>query len=421
MLQQLREFTLYKQSFNPVGSQDSSLIRTRSVIEHLGYVQIDTLAVVERAHHHILWNRVADYQASHLNTLLQQKDIFEYWFHAAAYLPMRDFRYALFKMERVAQGKNRYFQQADSQLMQQILARVDAEGEIRLSQLSQQHKRKTPTQQTTPSENSWWNNGPVRRAIEVLFMRGELMVSGREGMHKVYRLREHCIASDLDLSLPSMDEYALYLFQTMLRSHGVVSWKQLIHFQQMGSDLSKAMRQVIYDHMASGQIEMQTLENGLQLYVDVQALAQYQSQAIPQGSVKILSPFDNAVIHRDRLNGLFNFDYKLECYVNVAHRRYGYFCLPVLYGHQFVARMDCKAHRAQQRLEVISLHFEDAFKEQIFKDQLLKNHSAEGVQQKDQVLDDFKVHFQRELQAFAHFNQCPQVDADWEALLHQAG
>lgn len=75
-------------------------------------------------------------------------------------------------------------------------------------------------------------------------------------------------------------------------------------------------------------------------------------------AVQLLSPFDNAVIHRDRLLQLFGYHYRLESYVPAAQRVHGYFCLPVLWQSQFVGRVDCKAHRAAGCLEVIRLHLE---------------------------------------------------------------
>jgi uncharacterized protein len=113
-------------------------------------------------------------------------------------------------------------------------------------------------------------------------------------------------------------------------------------------------------------------------------------QASPvEPEVKVLSPFDNLVIHRERLSSLFKFDYRIECYVAAPKRQFGYFCLPVLHGDSLVARVDCKAHRSEQRLEVLSLHLED------------------GALDEDQ----FFPALGQELQRFAEFNKCPTLDA----------
>lgn len=394
MLQQLRQFTIATQGLNATQQTATSYAQSLAVIEQLGYVQIDSLSVVERAHHHVLWNRVQGYQHADLNTLLQQKQIFEYWFHAAAYLPMRDFRFARFKMQQVIDGKHRYFQQLDQHLVKEIMAQVQAEGELCSQQLLQ---KKSSHVTAAQSDRKAWQSTVLRRALEVLYMRGELMVSRREGIQKIYRLPQDCIATDVDMRMPSMQDYARYIFQTMLRSHGVISWKQLTHVQHMGPDFNLTMRELLLAHLADGNIEALKLDNGYTVYIDVKAWSEYQEkQQASEDRLKILSPFDPLVIHRERLSGLFNFDYTLECYVTAAKRRYGYFCLPILFDQQLVARIDCKAHRAEQRLEVMTLHLEACFEQKLATYPDLKL--------------DFKIQLEQALQDFAHFNQCREVD-----------
>lgn len=369
----LRRLTLHQQGLGADAAFGTGIDATRRAIEHLGYVQIDTIAVVERAHHHVLWNRVPDYKQEHLNRLLREQHIFEYWYHAASYLPMQDYRFALPQMISIRKGENRYFRNADPNLMKEILARVKAEGELRMRDID-----------SGKGDGNWWNWGAGRRAVEQLYMQGELMVCERQGMQKVYNLAERCLPRDLDLSVPSMYEYAQYLLNTTLRAHGVFSWKQLIHLK-VGKEIRDSMRQVLNEQIDAGIITAVKLDHAQTLYVDVSAL-----DATPalQTGLKILSPFDNLVIHRDRLSDLFNFDYKIECYVPAAKRVYGYFCLPILYGDRIVGRVDCKAHRARQILEVLSLHLETDLFDQ----------------------DDFIRLLKIELQRFAEFNACEVLD-----------
>ena len=61
-------------------------------ISRLSYVQIDSINVVERAHHHVLHSRMPGYQPKMLDSALVKGEIFEYWSHAAAYLPIADCR-----------------------------------------------------------------------------------------------------------------------------------------------------------------------------------------------------------------------------------------------------------------------------------------------------------------------------------------
>jgi len=375
MTSQLRRLALSKQGLS---SQQfgAGLPGTRSAIEHLGYVQIDTLSVVERAHHHVLWNRVPGYDPTYLNQLISEQHLFEYWYHAASYLPMRDYRYALPHMTSIRNGENRYYTNVDKRLMKEILARASAEGALRVRDLDKKGNNK--------GKANWWNSGPGRRALDKLFMQGDLMVCKRNGMEKIYDLAERCLPEGIDLSMPTLSEYAAYLFDTTLRAHGVFTWKQLLHLKT-GKPLRDTMREVLNERIEAGAVRALGNANAPTAYVDIKALEQAPTI---DGTLKVLSPFDNVVIHRDRLSSLFEFDYRIECYVAASKRVFGYFCLPILYGNKLVGRIDCKAHRANQRFEVLSLHLED------------------GPLDRDQ----FFPALSDELQRFADFNKCPLLD-----------
>ena len=373
----LRQFAIHsslqcsQRSISLNEQPERGIMETLDVIEHLGYVQIDTISVVERAHHHVLWNRVHDYKKEHLNTLLEHKKIFEYWFHAASYLPMRDYRFALRQMNLVRRGESKYFNRGDQHLMHEILAQAKSEGTIRSREFILKNEKK---------DHAWWKSSVVKNSIEQLYMQGDLMVCQRLGVEKVYALTEDHLASGVDLTEPTLYEYARYLYDIVRRSQGVFTWKQLLHLKT-GAELKKAMRNVIDEQIDAKMIQPINLSSGEVIYVDLDKMDLF---AEVQASVKILSPFDNLVIHRDRLMSLFNFDYRLECYVEPEKRKYGYFCLPVLYGTDFVAKIDCKAHRAMGVLEVLHFHLHTVIDHQ----------------------DHFMKQLTAELERFAKFNNC---------------
>ena len=370
----LRQLTINQQGLGPIPRFDAGLAGSLQAIEHMGYVQIDTISVVERAHHHVLWNRVLEYDNSHLNQLVQEQSVFEYWYHAAAYLPMRDYRFALPQMEAVRAGNSRYFSRGDAILMREILARAKDEGSIRL-----RHVDKKASDQS----GGWWNTGPARRSIEQLFMQGDLMVCERNGMEKVYALRENCLPAQLNVTTPNTQECAEYLFETTCRAHGVFTWKQLLHLKT-GSAMREAMRAVVNEHLDAGDIVEVMLESGDKAYVDALLMQDFLSET----QVKILSPFDNVLIHRERLSALFGFDFRIECYVPAAKRQFGYFCLPILYEDCMVGRIDCKAHRRSKVLQVLGVHWESKTK------------------LSEQLVALLKV----ELLRFSQFNQCTELD-----------
>ena len=340
----LQQLALSQQGLGAQSAFGSGLDGTLRAIEHLGYVQIDTLSVIERAHHHVLWSRVPGYAPEHLNQLCTQGQIFEYWFHAAAYLPMRDYRFALPRMQTFQRGESPYFKSVEPKLMAEILARVRGEGELRSRDLKDRN------------QGAWWNQGPGRRALDKLFMQGDVMIRERKGMEKIYVLPEQLLPADTDLSEPSVQEMAAHLLEQALRAHGVVTWTQLVHLRT-GKALRAAVRELLDAQVAAGHLISLTDSAQPDTYLQPSALAP-SSHRKPADKVQLLSPFDNAVIHRDRLQQLFGFNYRLESYTPAAKRIYGYFCLPILWRGRFAGRVDCKANRTSKRLDVLSLHLE---------------------------------------------------------------
>lgn len=377
MISSLRDIALVNQGLCNRKNFGEGLTGTIQALDSLGYVQIDTLSVVERAHHHILWSRVSNYHQDHLNLLTRGKNIFEYWFHAASYLPMRDYRFTLLQKDSIKRGENRYFNFSDKKLMNEILSKIKIDGELKLRNLEKGAKN---------SSGNWWNYGPGRRALEQLFMQGDVMICERNGMEKVYNLTEHCIPDDIDLRIPTLQEYALYLFNSTIRAHGVFTWKQLLHLK-VGKQLRETMNEILQEKIKS--MEVISLENVLNEKIYVDSLLFEQVHSIEK-EVKILSPFDNLIIHRDRLKSLFNFDYRMECYVPAAKRIYGYFCLPILFGNNMVGRIDCKAHRSDRKLEILNFHRE------------VKINNFDD--------DQFYKLLWKEINDFSRFNKCIEIE-----------
>ena len=130
---QFRKKALLCQGLLRYGSFGRGSAGVRSCIQQLGYVQIDTISVVERAHHHVLWSRVPGYRQSLLDKLVSDKKVFEYWFHAAAYLPIEDYRFALPRMHGIKSGEKHWFAGKDKRLMRRILKRLESEGPLTVS------------------------------------------------------------------------------------------------------------------------------------------------------------------------------------------------------------------------------------------------------------------------------------------------
>jgi uncharacterized protein len=344
-LAHLRRLALASQGLLQVQPYGRGLVGARKAIEHIGYVQIDTISVVERAHHHVLYSRVPEFKPAMTNQMLLDRDVFEYWTHAAAFLPMADFRFSLPYKHAIKSGQTHWYKNRDQKLMNELLARIRADGPI----------RSRDVETNTTKRTGWWDWKPAKKALEQMYMEGDLMVSDREGFQKTYDLTERVLPSHVNSQMPSRSEFAAYIVEQQLRCHGLVSLKGLT-YQRRNPELRQAVKAVVNEKLAQGTFEQVQVSNGEVFILEAGALE--RSLPSVKSRMLILSPFDNSIIQRDRLKALFQFDYQLECYVPEAQRQYGYFCLPLLYRDKFIGRMDCKAHRKISQLEIKSLHFE---------------------------------------------------------------
>jgi uncharacterized protein len=344
-LARLRRLALSAQGLLQAQTYGRGLAGARKAINHIGYVQIDTISVVERAHHHILYSRVPDFKPAMTNQMLLDRDIFEYWAHAAAFLPMADFRFSLPYKQAIKSGQTHWYKTRDQKLMDELLARIRADGPI----------RSRDVETNTTKRSGWWDWKPAKKALEQMYMEGDLMVSDRKGFQKTYDLTERVLPPHVNTQMPSSSEFAAYIVDQQLRCHGLVSLKGLTYLRR-NAELRQAVKAVVDERLAQQTLEQVQLSSGEVFFLETGAL----ERALPslKSRMLILSPFDNSVIQRDRLKALFQFDYQLECYLPEAKRQYGYFCLPLLYRDEFIGRVDCKAHRKIRQLEIKLLHLE---------------------------------------------------------------
>ena len=386
-MNKLRRIALHRQGLlrqAPFGQGKAAALRA---IEHLGYVQIDTISVVERAHHHVLHSRVPNYKPSFLDQLQREGKVFEYWYHAAAYLPMRDYRFALRDMQAVKSGESNWVRSRDRKLMQRIRDRVRLEGPLRARDFEDPRL----------SRAGWWDWKPAKRALEQLFIEGDLMITGRDGFQKTYDLPERALPADVSTAAPSLDEFAAYLVANTLRSHGFATRKSFSHLRP-SADLRDAVAKALEAGAAEGRLRRFSTHNGDLWWGDAELLDQRAPPAA--AAVYILSPFDNAVILRHRVQSLFDFDYRVECYVKAENRRYGYFCLPILYRDRMVGRMDCKAHRAAGEFNIKQLHIEQLGS---------RSQGARGGNPSPPIDDRFLHAFAQAVRSFAAFNGCSRT------------
>ncbi len=310
------------------------------VLKQISYVQLDSIYVVERAHHHVLASRVADYQPAWLDELLAKKQIFEYWSHAAAYLPIADYCFSLQRKQQLQNGGKHWFE-PDDNAMQEVRARIRAEGPLKASDF----------EHTEGKNGAWWDWKPAKKALEQLFMRGELMVVRRDKFQKCYDLTERVLPSHIDTQAPSEIEFARYLIKRYLDAHAFGSAAQIAY-------LRKGIKANVNEQLAAmqSQGELASFKAEGQWYFyrpELQITA-----AIPN-RVWLLNPFDNLLIQRQRLKQWFDFDYQIEVYVPAEKRQYGYYSLAILWRDIFVGRVDVKADRQANLLLLQQLTLEE--------------------------------------------------------------
>ena len=320
----------------------------RKAINRLGYLQIDTISVVNRAHEHIPATRIENFDPLHLDQLMTGREIFEYWSHAAAFMPFEHYRYSL----PVMQGW-RASRECDRKLAMQIMDRIREEGPLQSRDFEDTENRK---------RGGWWEWKPAKRALEHLFLSGELMVTRREGFQKVFDLPENVIPEHIDTSTPTLEEWARHMVLTQVQALGLATELEIGYsrstIQRLARINLKAEVKDAIDALVN-EGTLQAIEIGEQTYYTTTEMLEHLPMRVARNRVRILSPFDNSIIYRKRTQNLFDFDYQLECYLPAPKRKFGYFSLPLLYGDELIGRMDAKADRKTGTLIINHLAFEE--------------------------------------------------------------
>ncbi len=314
------------------------------VIDHLGFVQVDTNYTVERAHHHTIVSRVPDYKLAWLDELQEDGRIFEFFTSDSGYIPMSEFRFSLPVKQGFASAR-KPLTPAETSLMNKVLDRIAREGPLMVKDFENDRQE---------ASSGWWDWRPSKLAIERLYLDGRLMNTRKQNFQKVYDLPKNMVPAGIDMTMPTPAAFARHVIRRVLRSLGIAYVKEMAWRARYVK--GHLVRTEVEKMVAEGEV-LSVAIDGLKgpLYM----LPAYKNKKIElSGDVFILSPFDPLNVFRHRLRDFFDFDYQIECFVPEPKRKYGYFSLPVLVGDRFVARMDAKADRKQKVLTVHNLHFE---------------------------------------------------------------
>ncbi len=315
---------------------------TKAAIEHLGYVQIDTINVIERCHHHILFTRIPHYERAHLHQAQRiDKTVFEYWTHALSYVPVRDFRFFMGDMKRHRTTPGQWFDAVTKDDLRKVLKLVREQGALSI--------RDIDDDVLVEKDHPWASRKPSRRALQLAFYAGAVTISERSGMLKTYDLVARHFEWEQRPKAASEPEITDYLLDRALRSQGVVSLDSICY---LDAQRKSRVHRLIEKRVRRKQLVAVEITGAKAIPHWAKPEILDQNPQPDAELVHILSPFDPLVIQRRRLGLFFDYEHRFEAYVPKAKRVFGYFTLPVLIGGEIVAAIDLKTDRQRRELLV---------------------------------------------------------------------
>ena len=322
----------------PFGSGSEA---TTAAVSHLGYVQIDTINVVERCHHHILYSRIPGYRRDDLvQAQSQDKSVFEYWTHALSYVATADIRYFLPAMKAHRAEPKRWAAVGSREEARKLLRRIRQDGALTI--------RDIDSDVLIEKTNLCDIKKPSKGLLERAFYDGELAISARSGMLKTYELLDRHFGWEKRPAPASERQVATYKLDRALRAQGLVSLDSVCH---LDAPSKQAVAELIAARVKRKELVPVAIEG-------VSTPHWARPEVLEPGSppdeslVHILSPFDPLIIQRKRLKAIFGYDHVFEAYLPKEKRVFGYFGLPVLAGDRVVAVADLKTDRAERKLLV---------------------------------------------------------------------
>jgi len=309
-------------------------------VAHLGYVQIDTINVIERSHHHILYTRIPNYRRADLRQAQSaDRSVFEYWTHALSYVPSKDFRFFLPAMKLHKREGHVWFKSVKPEDTRKVM-RLLRQGALTI--------RDIDDDVLTDKDHPWASRKPSKRALQLAFYQGKLTISQRSGMLKTYELIGRHFGWDRPPHPATAGETIAYRLERALRAQGVVSLDSVCH---LDAPRKAAVARVIASRVRRRELVPVAIE-GARKQGHWARPETLESAGPVEGVVHILNPFDPLVIQRKRLALFFGYEHRFEAYVPKEKRLYGYFSQPVLIGDDIVAVLDLKTDRERGKLLV---------------------------------------------------------------------
>ena len=337
--EQARALWIRSQKLDETEPFGAGPLATQKAVEHLGYVQIDTINVIERSHHHILFNRIPQYRREDLLAAqAKEKSVFEYWTHALSYVPMKDYRFYLGDMKKRLASPGAWLEGVKKSELDRVVRLIKKEGPLSI--------RDIKDDVLVDKIHPWASRKPSKRALQWGFYGGKLVISERQGMLKKYELADRHFDWEQKPKPATEKEKIAYLLDRALRSQGIVSLDSICFLAAWHKVDVQAL---ILSRVKKGEL----LEVSVKGVKPPHWLAPENlnlTSELESDRTHLLSPFDPLLIQRKRLEAFFGFEHRFEAYLPKEKRVYGYFALPVLSGDKIIAAVDLKADREKGKL-----------------------------------------------------------------------
>jgi uncharacterized protein YcaQ len=328
------------------------------LIEHIGFVQVDSINTIARAHHLLLFARNLTYRQGQLAHLLEtERALFENWTHDAAIIPMQFYPYWQPRFTREQERlrtvwRHRRRQGFEAQV-DQVLHHIRAHGPVMARDLGTEQKK---------GAQGWWDWHPSKTALEYLWRCGDLAITRRDGFQKVYDLAERVIPATARDGKPSQDAVVDWACRSALERLGFATPREIAEFW---AAVSTAEAQAWCKHHLDNGVEQVLVACADDspprlMFARGDLVELLQDIPQPPKRLRFLSPFDPLIRNRLRTRRMFNFDYRIEVFVPAAQRQHGYYVLPMLHGDCCIGRIDMKHQRQAGTLLVTSLWLEPA-------------------------------------------------------------
>jgi len=353
--EQARQFILDVQGLRSSKPSTSVL----DVARRIHSIQIDTISVVSRSHNLISFNRYSKYEDGSIWDYEKKGNLFEYWSHAMCMMPMETYPFYAWRRKFYPGPRSKKWAIEHKATIDEVFRHVKKNGITNSASIGERN----------PESTGWWDWKVEKRALEYLYTTGKLMVAYRKGFQKYYDLTERVLPAHIDSEPMTDAEAAKFVVDSSLGSLGLGCYDDIrtYHNKLPSQELWKGRKEQIEEHLDQrvndGDLEEVSIagfeERYFVLSSNVKKLQPRKTLDLETAPVKLLTPFDNILRERAFAKRIWDFDYKIECYVPAPDRIYGYFVLPILDKNTLAGRLDAKAHRKEGILEVKALYLEN--------------------------------------------------------------